>query len=79
MEKGEKIESESSTYNGMELASYKFMSNFGEAKLGMSCGESNGVIHISYTIWFFADGGWYTIDIGRWDAEQYTVRYSFHS
>ena len=79
MEKGEKIESESSTYKGIELASYKFMSNFGEAKLGMGYGESNGVIHISYTIWFFADGGWYTIDIGGWDAEQYTVRYSFHS
>lgn len=79
MEKGEKIESESSTYNGIELGSYKFMSNFGEAKLGMSCGESNGVIHISYTIWFFADGGWYMIDIGGWDENQYTVRYSFNS
>ncbi len=79
MEKGEKIESESSTYNGIELGSYKFMSNFGEAKLGMSCGESNGVIHISYTIWFFADEGWYMIDIGGWDENQYTVRYSFHS
>lgn len=79
MEKGEKIESESSTYNGIELATYKFMSNFGEAKLGMGYGESNGVIHISYTIWFFADGGWYTIDISGWDAEQYTVRYSFNS
>ena len=79
MEKGEKIESESSTYNGIELPTYKFMSNFGEAKLGMSCGESNGEIHIGYTIWFFADGGWYTIEIGGWGAEQYTVSYSFHS
>lgn len=80
MEKGEKIESESSTYNGIEIASYKFMSNFGEAKLGMGYGESNGIIHISYTIWFFADGGWYMIDISpTFVNDMYTVRYSYNS
>ena len=77
MEKGEKVES--NTYNGIEIASYEFMSNFGEAKLGMGYSESNGVIHLGYTIWFFADGGWYTIDIGGCDAERYTVRYSYQS
>lgn len=77
MEKGEKVES--STYEGGEIAYYEFMSNFGEAKLGTGYSESNGVIHVSYTIWFFADGGWYTIDIGGWDENQYTVRYTYQS
>ncbi len=77
MEKGEKVRS--STYKGIEIADYEFMSNFGEAKLGMGCGESNGVIHVGYTIWFFADGGWYTIDIGGIDENQYTASYSYHS
>ena len=78
MEKGEKINARME--EGIELATYKFSSNLGEAELVTGWSKTGDKVGIDYTLWFVKDGKSYHVRISPWNLsknDMYTTLYSF--